>query len=126
MISNKYSYPIEFYQAYIVPTSPQNTNSTLVATLDQAKTTSSLPILAYLSSQSQMPEILDTRQKGNCLYFWNNTYYEFAGGIDPAMGTMGETEQWFEFQGPLGEYGRYVKATDGYEPVLVVDKQWGS
>ncbi len=68
------------------------------------------------------------------MYFWNDTYYEFAGAIDPAMGTEGKTEQWFRFDGPVygnvpGEegrivYGRHVKAVDGYEPILVVDEPW--
>lgn len=74
-----------------------------------------------------VPEILATRQNGSCIYFWNNTYYEFAGAIDPAKGTIGETEQWFSYSGPVtgGEkeaYGRHVKAVDGYEPVLVSDE----
>lgn len=74
-----------------------------------------------------------TRQNGSCIYFWNNTYYEFAGAIDPAEGTIGETEQWFSYSGPeipggKGKevYGRHVKAVDGYEPMLVLDETFGN
>jgi len=58
------------------------------------------------------------------VYYWNNTYYEYAGAIDPAMGTSGGTEQWYSSVSKVGPYGRHVKAVDGYEPVLVVDEEF--
>lgn len=58
------------------------------------------------------------------MYYWNNTYYEFAGAIDPAMGTSGATEQWYSSISKVGAYGRRVKAIDGYEPVLIVDEEF--
>lgn len=129
LITNTYNYPISFSQQYIVPSNPTLVNSTLIALLDRSKLTSTTPILSYLTKPSifATPSLLATRQNGNCTYFWNNTYYEFAGAIDPALGTIGETEQWFGFEGPLesGEkeaYGRHVKAVDGYVPVLVEDE----
>lgn len=77
-----------------------------------------------------MPDVIATRQNGTCVYFWNNTYYEFAGAIDPAKGTIGETEQWFSYSGPSGKgkarYARHVKAIDGYEPKIVLDETFGS
>ena len=131
-ITNEYEYPISFYQSYIIPSDPTVTNSTLIATLDRSKIETSVPILPYLTSPSHFAvgEILQTRQNGSCIYFWNNTYYEFAGAIDPAKGTVGGTEQWFSFEGPVygegdngrEEYGRHVKALDGYEPVLILDE----
>ena len=74
-----------------------------------------------------MPNVIATRQNGTCIYFWNNTYYEFAGAIDPAKGTIGETEQWFSYSGQSGKgYARHVKAVDGYEPKIVLDETFGS
>lgn len=74
--------------------------------------------------------MLATRQNGSCTYYWNNTYYEFAGAIDPAIGTSGATDQWFSFEGSLEsgekeEYGRHVKAVDGYVPILIEDEVFG-
>lgn len=60
------------------------------------------------------------------MYHWNNTYYQFAGAIDPAMGTSGATEQWYSSFNKVGAYGRHVKAIDGYEPVLIVDEEFPS
>jgi hypothetical protein len=71
-----------------------------------------------------LPQFLATRQAGNSVYYWNNTYYEFAGAIDPAMGTSGATEQWYSSISKVGAYGRRVKAIDGYEPVLIVDEEF--
>ena len=129
LVTNTFSYPISFYQAYIVPEDATVVNSTLIADLDRSKLSLTIPILAYLTSPStyNVPEVLATRQNGSCIYFWNNTYYEFAGAIDPAIGTIGATEQWFSSLGPLTEggiaaYGRHVKAIDGYEPVLILDE----
>lgn len=128
-ITNAYNYPISFTQQYVVPADATLVNSTLIAELDRSKLTSEIPILSYLSKPSTFstPAVLATRQNGSCTYYWNNTYYEFAGAIDPAMGTIGETEQWFSFEGTLEsggkeEYGRHVKAIDGYVPVLIEDE----
>jgi len=101
-ITNTFSYPIGFYQANIIPEDATTTNSTLVADLDRSLLSSSTPILQYLTSPAAftVPEVLATRQNESCIYFWNNTYYEFAGAIDPAKGTIGETEQWFSYLGP--------------------------
>ncbi|KAH7342499.1 peptide N-acetyl-beta-D-glucosaminyl asparaginase amidase A-domain-containing protein [Rhexocercosporidium sp. MPI-PUGE-AT-0058] len=128
-IKNTFSYPLSFAQDYIIPVDPTIINSTLVAELDRSKLSSSISILSHLTSPTtfQVPALLATRQNGSCIYFWNNTYYQFAGGIDPADGTIGATEQWFSFLGPLtsGEvdaYGRHVRAVDGYEPILVLDE----
>jgi hypothetical protein len=105
------------------------TNSSLYAELDRSLLSTSIPILSHLTSPSTfyVPETVATRQNGSCIYFWNDTYYEFAGAIDPAIGTTGATEQWFSYEGPIEGggvegYGRHVKAVDGYEPVLVVDE----
>ncbi|KAH9211409.1 peptide N-acetyl-beta-D-glucosaminyl asparaginase amidase A-domain-containing protein [Leptodontidium sp. 2 PMI_412] len=128
-IKNSFSYPLSFAQDYVIPVDPTSINSTLVAELDRSKLSYSISILSHLTSPTifQSPALLATRQNGSCVYFWNNTYYQFAGAIDPADGTIGATEQWFSFMGPLtsGELdacGRHVKAVDGYEPVLVLDE----
>ncbi|PVH80011.1 hypothetical protein DL98DRAFT_492036 [Cadophora sp. DSE1049] len=128
-ITNSFSYPLSFTQDYVIPVDPTVVNSTLVAELDRSKISSAIPILSYLTSPKtfEEPALLATRQNGSCIYYWNNTYYQFAGAIDPAKGTIGATEQWFSFLGPLtsGEidaYGRHVAAVDGYEPVLVLDE----
>jgi len=104
-------------------------NSSLYVELDCSLLSTSIPILSHLTSPSTfyVPETVATRQNGSCIYFWNNTYYEFAGAVDPAIGTTGATEQWFSYEGPIEGggvegYGRHVKAVDGYEPVLVVDE----
>ncbi|CZT40840.1 uncharacterized protein RSE6_00504 [Rhynchosporium secalis] len=129
LIVNSFSYPLSFSQDYIVPVDPKSVNSTLIAELDRAKILSGTSILSYLTSPATFgtPTLLTTRQNGSCDYFWNNTYYQFAGGIDPAEGSLGATEQWFSFLGPLTSGGkeafaRHVKAIDGYEPDLVVDE----
>lgn len=109
---------------------PIAANSSIYASLDRSKISTSIPVLSYLTSPSyHSPAILDTRQNGSCIYFWNDTYYESAGAIDPAKGTIGATEQWFSFTGPVTEggtegYGRHVKAVDGYEPILVLDESY--
>ncbi len=132
-ITNTFSYPISFYQAYAVPKDAKSTNSTLIAELDRSLLSTTIPILLYLTSLStyHTPEILATRQNGSCIYFWNNTYYEFAGAIDPAMRTIGATEQWFSSVGPVAggiveAYGRHVKAVDGYKPALTLDETFGN
>jgi hypothetical protein len=129
LITNSFSYPISFFSASTVPTDTTTTNSSLYAELDRSLLSTSISILSHLTSPSTfyVPETVVTRQNGSCIYFWNNTYYEFAGAIDPAIGTTGVTEQWFSYEGPLEGggvegYGRHVKAVDGYEPVLVVDE----
>lgn len=132
-ITNTFSYPISFFIATVdPPADPTTTNSTIFAELDRSLISTSTPILSYLTSPStyHTPAILDTRQNGSCIYFWNDTYYESAGAIDPAKGTLGATEQWFSYTGPIAVggvegYGRHVKAVDGYEPVLVLDESFG-
>ena len=128
IISNSYSWPIHFTSDNLVPVDPQTTNQTLVATIDRSSLETTIPILPYLtkSVSPTVSEMLATRQAGNAIYFWNNTLYEFAGAIDPAKGTLGVTEQWYSHMDSEGAYGRYVKAVDGYEPVLVVDKEFGA
>ncbi|KUI55353.1 Peptide-N4-(N-acetyl-beta-glucosaminyl)asparagine amidase A [Cytospora mali] len=134
-----YEYPISFGQDYIVPTDPTVDNSTVIATLDRSKITYGDAVLSRLTYASPATSqdytvdtpMLKTRQNGSCFYLWNNTYYEFAGAIDPAVGTLGGTDQWFSWAGyvetdegrEFEEYGRYVSAIDGYEPILVQDKQ---
>jgi hypothetical protein len=128
-IINSFSYPISFFATSTAPTDATNTNSTLYTELDRSLLSTAIPILSHLTSPSifYAPETVATRQNGSCIYFWNNTYYEFAGAIDPAIGTTGGTEQWFSYEGAIEGggvegYGRHVKAVDGYEPVLVVDE----
>ncbi|RDW92303.1 hypothetical protein BP5796_01697 [Coleophoma crateriformis] len=129
ILTNTYSYPITFYQAVTTPADATEANSTLFAILDRSLLSSTTPILAYLTTPTiyTTPAVLATRQNGSCMYYWNDTYYEFAGAIDPAEGTLGMTEQWFSFEGPGTdgsevEYGRHVKAIDGYEPALIEDE----
>jgi hypothetical protein len=127
-ITNSYYWPIHFTSDNLVPVNPQVKNQTLIASIDRSSVETTIPILPYLTkSVSQLfPSILATRQVGDSVYFWNNTYYQFAGAIDPAKGTVGTTEQWYSFLDSDTAYGRYVKAVDGYEPVLVVDKEFGN
>lgn len=138
-VTASYEYPISFAQDYLLPVDSTAVNSTLIATLDRSKITRGDTVLSQLTYASPFTgpnpttntPILQTRQKGSCFYLWNNTYYEFAGAIDPAVGTVGGTEQWFSWAGyiqraegrELEKYGRYVSAVDGYEPVLEVDDQ---
>jgi hypothetical protein len=130
-ITNTFSYPISFFIANMPAADPIATNSSIYAELDRSKISTSIPILSYLTSPPvyHRSAILDTRQNGSCIYFWNDTYYESAGAIDPAKGSIGATEQWFSFTGPVADggterYGRHVKAVDGYEPVLVLDESY--
>ncbi|ROV93996.1 hypothetical protein VSDG_06263 [Cytospora chrysosperma] len=138
-ITASYEYPISFAQDYILSADPTAANSSLTATLDRSKITRGDTVLSQLTYASPSAATnltmdtptLNTRQNGSCFYLWNNTYYEFAGAIDPAVGTFGETDQWFSWAGyveaaggrDFEEYGRYVSAVDGYEPVLVADEQ---
>lgn len=52
LITSTYSYPMSFYQAYTAPTNATTTNSTLYAELDHGLSSSSIPILSYLTSPS--------------------------------------------------------------------------
>jgi hypothetical protein len=132
-ITNTFFYPIAFFIATVDPSAdPTITNSSIYAELDRSLISTSTPILSYLTSPStyHTSSILDTRQNGSCIYFWNDTYYESAGAIDPGKGTLGATEQWFSYTGPVAGgavegYGRHVKAVDGYEPVLMLDETFG-
>lgn len=131
-MSASFEYPISFAQDYIVPLDATATNSTLIATLDRSKVTKGDGVLSHLTYPSFTTEapVLKTRQNGSCFYLWNDTYYQSAGAIDPAIGTFGATDQWFSWGGFVGtaqgrqfdEYGRYVSAVDGYEPVLKIDE----
>ncbi|KAI3399592.1 hypothetical protein diail_6231 [Diaporthe ilicicola] len=130
-VSASFEYPMSFAQDYIVPTDPTVTNSTLIAILDRSKITHGDTVLSHLTYPSFTTDtpLLQTRQNGSCFYLWNDTYYQSAGAIDPAIGTIGATDQWFSWAGfvetalgrQFGDYGRYVSAVDGYEPVLKVD-----
>ncbi|TVY38788.1 Peptide-N4-(N-acetyl-beta-glucosaminyl)asparagine amidase A [Lachnellula occidentalis] len=121
-----FSYPITFRTSSTTPVDATNANSTIVASLDRSLLSSSVPIVSYLTAPSifEIPQVLGTRQTGSSVYYWNDTYYEFAGAIDPAKGTSGSTEQWYSAVSRVGGYGRHVKAVDGYEPVLVVDEEF--
>lgn len=124
-ITNTFSYPLFFTTANDFPVDPRATNkSSIYASLDRSKISSTTPILSCLSSPSTLwtPEVLNTKENGTCLYFWNDTYYENAGAIDPAKGTIGATEQWYSFTGRKVSYRRHVMAVDGYEPELLVDE----
>jgi hypothetical protein len=130
-ITNTFSYPISFFIANIIPVDPITTKSSTFTEIDRSLISTATPILSYLTSPSthHTPAILDTRQNGSCIYFWNDTYYDSAGAIDPAKGTIGATEQWFSYTGPVAgggveEYERHVKAVDGYEPVLILDESF--
>ncbi|TVY12620.1 Peptide-N4-(N-acetyl-beta-glucosaminyl)asparagine amidase A [Lachnellula arida] len=127
-INNTFSYPITFRTSSTTPVDATTANSTIVASLDRSLLSNAVPILSYLTSPSIFgtPQVLATRQTGSSVYYWNDTYYEFAGAIDPAMGTSGSTEQWYSAVSKVGVYGRHVKAIDGYEPVLVVDEEFPS
>lgn len=130
-VSASFEYPISFAQDYIVPADPTAANSTLIAILDRSKITRGDTVLSHLTYPDLTTEdpVLQTRQNGSCFYLWNDTYYQSAGAIDPALGTIGATDQWFSWAGfvatalgrQFNEYGRYVSAVDGYEPVLEVD-----
>lgn len=84
-------------------------NSTLVAILDRSKITRGDTVLSQLTYPIQVTAVtaaetplLQTRQNGSSFYLWNNTYYEDAGAIDPAVGTTGGTDQWFSWAGFAG------------------------
>lgn len=143
-------YPISFFQAYDIPTTDYTTtNSTLYAVLDRSKHETGQRTLTHLLYPPPLPSpsssptttnntspspsfLLSTRQNGSCFYLWNNTYYEDAGAIDPANGTLGATSQWFAWTGTVVDdgdatmtqknYSRLARAVDGYEPVLTVDE----
>ncbi|KAG9237148.1 peptide N-acetyl-beta-D-glucosaminyl asparaginase amidase A-domain-containing protein [Amylocarpus encephaloides] len=125
-ISNSYSWPIFFTSNNVVSPDPKATNSTLVASIDRSSQSHTIPIIPYLTQSVSLfiPQVLSTRQNGSCIYFWNNTLYEFAGAIDPADGTLGATEQWYSYKDSQESYGRHVKAIDGYEPVLILDEEF--
>ncbi|TVY30809.1 Peptide-N4-(N-acetyl-beta-glucosaminyl)asparagine amidase A [Lachnellula hyalina] len=125
-IKSTLSYPITFRTSSTTPVDATTANSTIVASLDRSLLSNSVPILSYLTAPAifEIPHVLATRQIGSSVYYWNDTYYEFAGAIDPAMGTSGSTEQWYSAVSKVGVYGRHVKAVDGYEPVLVVDEEF--
>lgn len=93
-----------------------------------------MPILSYLTTPSifsSSPQKLATRQYGSATEYWNDTYYEDAGAIDPAKGSSGTTQQWYSFEGPLSDgfaapsaFGQYVETLDGYETALLVNQTY--
>lgn len=136
---------LSFYQAYAPSPDETVVNSTILGIIDQGEASNgqrALDSLVYPAKDNTADTSLvagswsgfeydyATRQNGSCFYIWNNTYYEDAGPIDPADGTLGATEQWFEDQGyvtsPTGavvlDYARHAFALDGYEPQLEVDE----
>lgn len=126
---------LSFFQAYAPAADYVATNSSIYALLDNGKQTTGrrvLDSLVYPASSTGNSSTaiaatapsyeLTTRQNGTSLYFWNNTYYESAGAIDPARGSDGATEQWFSSSAGTLLYGRHALAIDGYEPVLVEDE----
>lgn len=134
-MNSSFYYPLSFHKAYNIASDPTLANSTLFAILDRSKHThgdTPLSHLTYPGAASFTKQLqLVTRQNGSSVYLWNDTYYEDAGAIDPAIGTTGATDQWLRSAGlsgyaggrenSFGEYSRYVHAVDGYEPVLEVD-----
>ena len=130
LISNTEQFPIAGSIQYVVPVNQETTNSTLISSIDRSLLTTTIPILPYLTSPSSFStndyESLETRQNGSCVYYWNNTYYEFAGAIDPSKGSVGATEQWFSYDAEGVAYGRFLEAVDGYVPRLVKDDESGA
>lgn len=131
-----FDYPISFFQSYVLPSDYTAANSTLYAILDRTKLENGYRTLSHLvypnpdnNTLTAGNSQIHTRQNGSCFYLWNNTYYEEAGAIDPAIGTIGATDQWFNWKGfvetdegrELQNYSRYASAIDGYEPVLKDD-----
>lgn len=126
---------LSFFQAYNPSSDETVVNSTMYALIDQGEGSNGQRALDNLVYPSESPvgsfsPYYVTRQNGSSFYIWNNTYYEDAGPIDPADGSVGATEQLFDFQryvsSPLGRpfvnYTRRAIAEDGYEPRLVVDE----
>lgn len=136
---------LSFYQAYAPSPDERLANSTIFGIIDQGEASNgqrALDNLIYPAAGEKADALVPagswgdfeydyaTRQNGSCFYIWNNTYYEDAGPIDPADGTLGATEQWFDSQqyvtsptGPLVlNYTRYADVLDGYEPRLEADE----
>jgi hypothetical protein len=136
VITNTFQYPISVVQKVSYPVDDQVANSSLYGALDRYLISSTIPILEFLTYPSGFAasrKTLTTRQAGYATEYWNNTYYEQAGAIDPAEGSIGQTEQWYSYSGPISDgssaivsYGRYVKALDGYEPELLVNETYDS
>lgn len=127
-------YRLSFFQSYVPSPNSTATNSTLYAVLDMGKKWSGQKTLSHLTYPTSDDADMDTdhyptlemRQNGSCFYIWNNTYYEQAGAIDPAQGSLGATEEWYSGETFLSasegrtfkQFGRYASAVDGFEPVL--------
>ncbi|ORY63943.1 peptide N-acetyl-beta-D-glucosaminyl asparaginase amidase A-domain-containing protein [Pseudomassariella vexata] len=130
-ITNTFRYFISTVQNVSYPVNHDLSNSSLYGSIDHSISCGSTPILSYLTYPSVFASFnqrLATRQVGWAVEYWNNTYYQEAGAIDPAESSDGETEQWYTYSGPISDgssdethYSRHVKALDGYEPVLLVD-----
>lgn len=130
-------YRLSFFQSYVPSSDFTAVNSTLDAVLDMGKEWSGQRTISHLTYPTSDDANMDTdhypaiqvRQNGSCFYIWNNTYYEDAGAIDPAQGSLGATDEWFSgetfLSTPQGrvfkQFGRYASAVDGYEPVLEED-----
>lgn len=126
---------LSFFQAYAPSADDSLINSTLYAIIDQGEESTghrALDNLVYPQEDpwNDLSPYYRTRQNGSSFYLWNNTYYEDAGPIDPANGTLGATEQSFECDGYVSSatgrtfenYTRHAVAEDGYEPRLVLDE----
>lgn len=126
---------LSFYQAYAPSPDYTLVNSTMYAVIDQGEGSKGQRVLDNLVYPGDdlgihLSPYYTTRQNGSSFYLWNNTYYENAGPIDPAKGTVGATEQSFEYQRyvssatgrSFANYTRVASADDGYEPRLVLDE----
>jgi len=138
--SNSFRYPIEAYTVSIPAVDITKDLDYLLGSIDRSLHISGSNILPLLTGIESYPDTstttiptLVTRQNGTCIYYWNNTYYEFAGAIDPQPGSIGATDQWYSYVGFEDEnfaakgYGRILKARDGLDDYqgVVSDEVFG-
>lgn len=123
---------LDFVQAYMPPSDYTILNSTLYARIandryDYGRAALHRLIYPDPDHDCNSTEVVWNQQQGFCFFAWNDTYYEDAGAIDPAIGSFGQTNQTYtrkQFFLPTPEgrvykdYEVWAAARDGYEPAL--------
>lgn len=117
-----YEWPINLYSAYVIaPTS--TTLSSVFMLIDRSITNYGIAMLPFLTRISEGPAILETRQNGESMYYWNETIVE---GTSADTST---TEQWFSYAGKPGlerygveQYSRHLKQVN--DEIILDDAVW--
>ncbi|KAI0202514.1 peptide N-acetyl-beta-D-glucosaminyl asparaginase amidase A-domain-containing protein [Astrocystis sublimbata] len=125
-IVSHYTYPMNLFSAYKVPSEGATSNpGSVLCLVDRSKFTDGISILPFLTGTSLGHENLNTRQNVTSDYHWNSTIVEGTTGLDTMDG-----EVWFSSTTSPGSkqgvknYSRYAKEKD--DALLVDREEWAT